>query len=241
MIKPRYKLKPLLAFFALTFCCIAVNAQLISEPPLPLKSNGGIFSKKPKRPKTDVEWLWRYSPPPTEGRENDLIRDPHFQPFLNEYLTAPQSFWGPQQDGQRKTLAQTAYDFLAVPGKVIADDNRYVTATGSVFHFRSSRGLLFVDLNEAHPLVVFAAIDWIRDSKTTDQPDAEYTMWIFPDRVLSASAGSSSLPPALERSLTRWMAEPLPGSGIVEKITAAILVDPSGTPHQISVPKEVVR
>ena len=208
------------------------SAQLLGEPPIPGK--GESRGKKAKRQRGDAEWLWQYSPPPAEGRENDLIRDPHFLPFLQQHLLAPQSFWGPQQDGQRKTLAQTAYDFLAVPGKVIADENRYITATGSVFHFRSSRGLLFVDLNGPSPLVVFGAIDWIRDSKTTDQADAEYTMWIFPDRVL----GGAALPAPVARSLTRWMAEPLPGSGIVEKITAAILVDPDGTPHQIPVPNE---
>jgi hypothetical protein len=210
--------------------------QLLGEPPIPAKNDHG---KKAKRQHGDAEWLWQYSPPPAEGRENDLIRDPHFLPFLSEYLTAPQSFWGPQKDGQRKTLAQTAYDFLAVPGKVIADDNRYITATGSVFHFRSSRGLLFADLNEAHPLVVFAAIDWIRDSKTTDQRDAEYTLWIFADRALNVSMNGGSLPSPLRRSLARWMVEALPGSGIVEKITAAILVDPDGTPHQIPVPNEL--
>ena len=213
--------------------CVAAKAQLLGEPPIPGKEESR--GKKSKRQRGDAEWLWQYSPPPAEGRENDLIRDPHFLPFLQQYLTGPQSFWGPQQDGQRKTLAQTAYDFLAVPGKVIADDNRYVTATGSVFHFRSSRGLLFVDLNGPSPLVVFAAIDWIRDSKTTDQADAEYTMWIFPNRVL----GGAALPTPVIRSLTRWMADPLPGSGIVEKITAAIVVDPDGTPHQIPVPNEL--
>ena len=211
--------------------------QLLGEPPIPAKKDDR--GKKMNRRRVDAEWLWQYSPPPADGRENDLIRDPHFLPFLSEYLIAPQSFWGPQVEGQRKTLAQTAYDFLAVPGQVIADDNRYITATGSVFHFRSSRGLLFADLNGAHPLVVFAAIDWIRDSKTTDQPDAQYTLWVFPDRALNVTIDSGSLPAPLRRSLTRWMAEPLPGSGIVEKITAAILVDPDGTPHQISVPNEL--
>ena len=216
----------------------AASAQLLGPPPIPAKVDN--HGKEAKHKHSNAEWLWQYSPPPAEGRENDLIRDPHFQSFLQDYLTAPQSFWGQQTDGQRKTLAQTAYDFLAVPGKVIADDNRYITATGSVFHFQSSRGLLFVDLNEAHPLVVFAAIDWIRDSKTTEQPDAEYTLWIFPDRILGVGE-SSSLPSPLRRSVTRWMAEPLAGSGIIQKITAAILVDPDGTPHQIPVPNELGR
>jgi hypothetical protein len=112
------------------------KAQLLGEPPIPPKN-----SKKMKRPKSDVEWLWQYSPPPVEGREHDLIQDPHFLPFLQQNFTAPQSFWGLQAEGQRKTLAQTGYDFLTIPGKVIADQNRYITATGSVFHFRSSRGL----------------------------------------------------------------------------------------------------
>jgi hypothetical protein len=213
----------------------AARAQLLSEPPIPPKDP----AKRTKRQRGDVEWLWQYSPPPAEGREHELIQDPHFLPFLQQNFTAPQSFWGLQTDGQRKTLAQTAYDFLAIPGKVLADENRYITATGSVFHFRPSRGLLFVDLNGVQPLAVFAAIDWIRDSKTTDQPDAEYTLWIFPNRVLGTELAPHSLPPPLQRSLIRWMTEPLPGSGIVEKVTAAILVDPDGTPHQIAVPREL--
>ncbi len=240
MAKTRYKSRFLpwaLAFMVGYGYSANAAGQLLGEPPIPAKKDGR--AKGGKQQRGDAEWLWQYSPPPAEGRENDLIRDPHFLPFLSEYLIAPQSFWGPQKDGQRKTLAQTAYDFLAVPGKVIADENRYITVTGSVFHFRSSRGLLFVDLNEVHPLVVFAAIDWIRDSKTTAEPDAEYTLWIFPDRALNVTTQDGSLPSPLRRSLTRWMVEPLPGLGLVEKITAAILVDPDGTPHQIAVPKEL--
>ena len=240
MFKARHKPEQLALALGLLLgfgYCADARGQLLGPPPIPSKKE--VHGKKINRRSSDAEWLWQYSPPPFDGRENDLIRDSHFLPFLSEYLTAPQSFWGPQTDGQRKTLAQTAYDFLAVPGKVVADENRYITATGSVFHFRSSRGLLFVDLNESRPLVVFAAIDWIRDSKTTDQPNAEYTLWIFPDRALGVTMDGGSLPSPLQRSLTRWMVEPLPGSGIVEKITAAILVDPDGTPHQIAVPKEI--
>ncbi len=236
MTRWRYISKSLAIVLALASAlpCLA-KAQLLGEPPIPPKNP----SKRVKRSKSDVEWLWQYSPPPAEGREHELIQDPHFLPFLQQNFTAPQSFWGWQTEGQRKTLAQTAYDFLTIPGKVIADQNRYITATGSVFHFRSSRGLLFVDLNDPQALAVFAAIDWIRDSKTTDQPDAEYTLWIFPNRGLGTELAPHSLPPPLQRSLIRWMNEPLPGSGIVEKVTATILVDPDGTPHQIPVPKDL--
>jgi hypothetical protein len=34
------------------------------------------------------------------------------------------------------------------------------------------------------------------------------------------------------KSIARWAAEPLPGSGIVQNITHAILVDPDGTPSR---------
>ena len=78
-----------------------------------------------------------------------------------------------------KSLADTALDFLSVPDKVLADENRYVTITGCVYRFCPARGLLWVDLGSPHPLVVFAAIDWIKDNKTPDQPDAEYTLWVF--------------------------------------------------------------
>lgn len=213
---------------------LPAHAQLLGEPAIPPKV------KKEKRRPTDLEWLWQYSPPPAEGRENDLLQDPHFRPFLDRYFNTPQAFWGPNPTDPKapthKSLAETAYDFLAVPGRVSADDNRYLTFTGAVRHRPTSRGLVFADLNNPHPLVVFAAIEWIRDAHTTDDPAAEYTLWIFPDQPPGPPSAPTSLPPALTRSLSRWVAQPLAGSGLVQKVTAAILVDPDGTPHQIPVP-----
>jgi hypothetical protein len=37
------------------------------------------------------------------------------------------------------------------------------------------------------------------------------------------------------------MKTPMAGTGIVQKVTAAILVDADGTPHQIPVPREGVQ
>jgi len=124
-------------------------------------TNAQIFKHKEKKPKENVEWLWQYGPPPAEGRENALVLDPRFLPFLSQYLTAPQTFWGPTKS-QAKSLADTALDFLSVPGKVIADQNRYLSITGCVFRFCPDRGLLWVDLGLPRPLVVFAAINWIQ-------------------------------------------------------------------------------
>jgi hypothetical protein len=215
----------------------ALRAQLIPEPPLEQHK-----VKRQKNRGGDLEWLWQYGPPPEGGREHDLIMDPEFQPFLHEYFTAPQTFWGPQngdpKDPNHKSLADTVYDFLSVPGTVIADQNRYITATGCVFHFCPSRGLIFADLDGKNPLVAFAAIQWIRSSRTTSDPDAEYTLWVFPDQVSGTPQDPTHLPPPLVHSLVRWMKTPMAGSGIVQKVTAAILVDPDGTPHQIPVPTE---
>ena len=216
--------------------CVPATAQLLGQPQIPERDPARV--KKAKQRAIDAEWMWQYGPPPEGGRENELIQDPHFQPFLTQNLIAPQSFWGPQKDGARKTLAETAYDFLTIPGKVIADRNRYITVTGHVFHFPASRGLLFTDLNDARPLVVFAAIDWIRDNRSTDDPAAEYTVWLFANRPLAAGDSADHLPTALVHSLVRWMAEPPAGTTVLQKISAAILVDPDGTPHQITVPKE---
>jgi len=240
---PMRLFRALLLGAAMLLVCQAAHAQLQTEPPLPAKQKDDKKKQKP-RP-ADLEWMWQYSPDPktpgqSEGREHELIQDPHYRDFLEQYFTAPQSFWGSTtldpRNTKRKSLADTVDDFLTVPGKVLADENRYISVTGHVFRYPPGRGLVFTDLNTPRPLVAFAAIDWIRESHPTTEPDAEYTLWIFVNQTPGTPQNPYNLPPPLLRSLTRWMAEPLPGSGIVQRITAAILVDPDGTPHQIPVP-----
>ncbi len=225
------------------FAARMVQAQLQTEPPIPARQKDD--KKKPRPRPANLEWMWQYTPAPDQhgqesGREHELIQDPNYRDFLEETFTAPQSFWGSTtldpRNTKRKSLADTVDDFLTVPGNVLADDNRYVTVTGHVFRYPSGRGLVFADLNSPHPLVAFAAIDWIRESHATTEPDAEYTLWIFTNQPPGTPQNPLNLPPSLVRSLTRWMKEPVAGSGIVQKITAAILVDPDGTPHQIPVP-----
>jgi hypothetical protein len=185
--------------------------------------------KRPKKqPKENVEWLWQYGPPPADGRENALVLDPRFRPFLAQYLTAPQSFWGNPKSGY-KPLDETALDFLSIPDKVVADENRYLTITGCVFRFCPSRGLLWVDLGIPHPLIAFAAIDWIKESKTPSEPGAEYTMWVFANHPIDPD----HIPAALTHSVARWTARPPSGSTVIQQITNVILVDPDGTPHKI--------
>ncbi len=198
----------------------------------------GAKDKAQKPHKSDLEWFWQYGPSDTnkEGRENDLVQDNRFRPMLAQYLVAPQTFWGNAVNGKYRPLADTALDYLSVPDRVLADDNRYLSISGCVVHFCPSRGLLWIDLNAHEPLMAFAAIDWIRDSKTTTQPDAEYTLWIFPNRAMNPDPSSPDrIPPALISSIARWSVEPLAGTGIVQNITHAILVDPDGTPHELPI------
>ena len=211
-------------------------AIVLAATVAPAQFHSPQVNKKEKPQRENVEWLWQYTPAPpnTDGRENDLVQDPHFVPFLEQFLTAPQTFWGVPINGQYRSLANTALDHLTVPDKVIADDNRYVSITGCVVHFCPARGLLWADLNGSHHLVVFAAIDWIKEGHPTTDPAAEYTLWLFPNEPLSATGNIAHPPPALTKAIARWTTKPLPGSGIVQNITHAILVDPDGTPHEVA-------
>jgi len=210
-----------------------------AQPPPAQPAPQGKPVKNQKPQPENVEWLWQYTPDATnkDGRENDLVQDDRFRPFLDQFLTAPQTFWGIPINGKQPTLAETALVHLTVPGKVLADENRYIAISGHAVHFAPARGLLWIDLNGKQHLVVFAAIDWIKEGRPTTDPAAEYTLWVFPDEPLSVAAGSGPVripPPALTHAIGRWAAEPLPGSGIVQNITHAILVDPDGTPHEVA-------
>ena len=216
----------LLATMALS---VQMSAQMPTPQPAPPQTSSPQIQKNKKQPKENVEWLWQYGPPPAEGRETQLVLDNRFRPFLAQYLTTPQTFWGNPKTGY-KSLAETALDFLSVPDKVLSDNNRYLTITGCVFRFCPSRGMLWVDLKGPHPLVVFAAIDWIKDSKTPSEPDAEYTLWIFSNHPIEPD----HIPAALVHSIARWTAQPPGGSTIIQQIRNAILVDPDGTPHTVA-------
>jgi hypothetical protein len=206
------------------------------QPPL-ARPQPGKPSKAEKPQPENVEWIWEYTPDATnkDGRENDLVQDPRFRPFLDQFLTAPQTFWGQPVNGKVPSLAETALVHLTVPGKVLADENRYISISGNVVHFAPARGLLWIDLNGKQHLVVFAAIDWTKQGHPTNDPAAEYTLWVFPNQPLTVASGPAQHPPpALMKAIARWAAEPLAGSGIVQNITHAILVDPDGTQHEVA-------
>jgi hypothetical protein len=191
------------------------------------------LSHKEKDKGEDVSWLAPYANPTPEGRGDDLIHEPRLKPFLRDHLTAHQIFWN-----ENESLGDTAIEFLGVPGQVVLDDNRYFSFDGCVPHFCPSRGLLFVDLGTAHPLVVFVAIDWVKDNKTPGQTGAEYTLWLFSNHPLTIDsaaneAGVEHVPPALIHTISRWAAQPTAGTTVVPNITNTVLVDPTGKPQQV--------
>lgn len=174
----------------------------------------------------DLSWLWTFAEPAPDGRENALANDPRFQSLLRRAFTAPQSFFG-----ESEPLHEVALDFLGgPPGRVVADSNRFLTADSCVARFCPDRGLFWADLGHPEPLLVFAAIDWISDNRTTDDAASAYSMWVFGNRALDPA----HLPPALVHSVARWTAEPSSGSNALQNITRVFLVDPDGTPHTLA-------
>jgi hypothetical protein len=111
------------ALLSLTFAAGEAHAQIPTPGPPPPQTSSPPIKKDKKQPKEDVEWLWQYGPPPPDGRETELVLDMRFRPFLAQFLTTPQTFWGNPKTGY-KPLDETALDFLSVPDKVLADDNR---------------------------------------------------------------------------------------------------------------------
>jgi hypothetical protein len=187
-------------------------------------ANGQIRFHSEKPAVEDLSWMWQYTQPEPHGNATGLVADARFKPLLVEHLKTPQGFWS-----KGKSLSDTVVEYLGRPRSVVADDNRYFTATGCVADFCPDRGLLWIDIGATHPLLVFAATNWIAENKATDQSGATYTLWVFSSRTLDAA----HLPRQLAHSIAPWAAEPI-ADGTVEQIANVILVDPDGQPHQLS-------
>jgi hypothetical protein len=199
-----------------------------------------LSHKEPKNTGEDVSWLAPYADPAPDGRGKDLLREPRLRGFIKDHLTAPQTFWN-----DNESLYETIYDLLENPNQVILRDDRYFVADGCVLAFCPSRGMLFIDTGAPHPTTAFAAIDWTKDNKTPNQSGAEYTLWLFSNRLLTTddtpAAGTNPspdtpmhIPSSLASAVAAWAAEPIPGTSTYQNITHVILVAPDGKPHQAS-------
>ncbi|MGA7159091.1 MAG: hypothetical protein WBY53_19755 [Acidobacteriaceae bacterium] len=191
--------------------------NLIAPPP----HNPALRSPTPT---DNLQWLWQYTHPAPIGQASNLRLDARFQTFLQANFHQPQSMWGPPNS--QEPLATIIPLFLTQYGAVTADDNRYITIDGCVPSFCAASGLLWIDLGRPHPLAVFAAVNWDPQAHTTDQPQANYNLWLFANRTLSPD----SLPFELTQAIAHWNIRLAAAHRLVPHIAHALLVDPDGSP-----------
>jgi hypothetical protein len=166
----------------------------------------------------DLQWLWQYTNP---SDKQTLLADARFTALLKDNLKAPQAMWG-----IGTPLNEVAQTFLAGEGTIASADNRHLTVTGCVVDHCPQRGMLYVDLGERNPLIIFFALRWNEQTRTTDEPNAPFTLWLFTSREIEAHA----LPQPIKDTISTFAGS---GSCNTQKITSTIVVDPSGVPHVI--------
>lgn len=176
---------------AVAFFCVA---SVISAAPPARKAT------TPNLRGTDAAWTKDFAVPNVpsnqlQGRENALNWAPRFLPLLQSSFPQKQWFW---YDHHHFTpvsgLVQT---FMGVPGDVILDDDRYVTADGCVPHACAGyRGMLWID-SSAHPAVlIFAAINMVNNESGKE---ADH-LWLFTSKKLNWT----HLPQPFLSSLQHW-------------------------------------
>ncbi len=180
------------------------------------------------KPVDDLQWLWRYAHPEPVGRPNDLRVDGRFQALLAREFKQPQAMW--EAPGGHESLASIIPIFLTRYGEVNAAQNRYITVDGCVPRFCPAAGLLWIDLGTAHPLMVFAAVNWTGVGHTTAETSAEYNLWLYPNRDLSPD----EIPLALNDAIAQWNARLAAAHRLVPHISHALLVEPNGSPVALS-------
>ena len=203
----------------------AAHAQITSPDKLVAPKPANPADHAPVKPTDSLQWLWAYSKPEPNGRATELRLDEHFQTLLRENFHLRQTMWG-SEHGQNQPLDVIIPLFLSRYGTVTAEGNRYLSIDGCIPSFCAAHGLLWVDLGSPHPLMVFAAVNWTTKSHTTDEAAADYNLWLFSNRELSADA----LPFALTGSLAHWDARLAAAHRLVPHIAHAVLVQPSGAP-----------
>lgn len=201
---------------------IADPNNLVVGPPHPR-------TQEPAHPRKDsagnLQWLWQYAQPVPNGNAVALWNDDHFPALLAAEFKQPQAFWGKQVP-----LADVIPRFLSRYGEVNSKDNRYLTIDGCVPSFCAAHGLLWIDLGQPDPLLVFAAVNWTTEEHTTAEANANYNLWLFTSRQLSADA----LPFALTSAISDWDARLAQANRGVPHITNAILVEPDGKPFALN-------
>ena len=210
---------------ALLICAGTTACAQIADPNNLVVGPPHAHTQAPARPHKDslgnLQWLWQYAQPVPNGNAVSLWNDDRFPPLLAAEFKQPQAFWGKQVP-----LADVIPRFLSRYGEVNTKDNRYLTIDGCVPSFCAAHGMLWVDLGQPDPLLVFAAVNWTTEEHTTDEANADYNLWLFTSRQLSADA----LPFGLITAVSDWDARLAQAHRGVPHVVNAILVEPDGKP-----------
>ena len=193
---------------------------MVSGPP----KGPALRNRARERGPGSVQWLWRYAQPTPNGNAVMLRGDERFAALLANSFHQPQVFWG-----KNVPLSAAIPRFLDRYGAVNAKNNRYLTVDGCIPSFCAAHGMLWVDMGATSPLMIFAAVDWTTEGHTTDEAAADYNLWLFPNRSLSADA----LPFALTQSIADWDARLASAHRGVPHIAHAVLVEPDGQPFPL--------
>jgi hypothetical protein len=219
-----------LVTFALLLTAVAeVRAQITNPDTLGPKTPRNPARSPLTKPTDPLQWLWTFAKPEPIGRATDLRLDARFHALLSNDFNRPQTFWGPEPR-ENQPLDAIIPLFLSRYGTVTSQQNRYLTVDGCVPDFCAAHGLLWFDLGTSHPLVIFAAVNWSPESHTTDEDAANYNLWVYPSRELSAD----ELPLAFTETLSHWDARLAAAHRLVPHIEHATLVEPSGAPYALT-------
>ena len=182
-------------------------------------------------PSADLSWIRDFAVPATPettardqaGEQNKLNWDPRFQALLTNSSHQRQSFWF---DHYRFTpLPALVQQFMGVPGRVLLEEDRYVTVNGCVPHDCSDRGMLWIDTGTTKkPCVIFAATGQV--SQGLENRYSQIHLWLFSSTKLDWS----KLPPPFRSSLIAWWNKTTAvwRQDSPEKIILVTLVQPSG-------------
>ena len=166
-----------------------------------------------------LQWLWKYTEPQPNGNAVALRGDERFASLLQRSFKQSQAMWG-----KDVPVSEVIPRFLARYGEVNAKSNRYMSVDGCVPSFCAAHGMLWVDLGAVDPLMMFVAVDWTTEGHTTDEQNADYNLWLFPNREVSADA----LPLALTEAVSDWDARLASAHRGVPHVAHAVLVEPDG-------------
>jgi hypothetical protein len=218
-----------LAAFTLLLAAAAAACAQITNPDALVAPSPRNPAHRPIKALDNLQWLWTFTQPEPIGRATELRVDARFHALLLDDFHRAQAIWGDNPAGHNEPLDAVIPLFLSQHGTVTAQDNRYVSVDGCVPDFCAAHGLLWIDLGTQHPLVVFAAVNWSPESHTTSEAAANYDLWLFPNRQLSAD----ELPLPLTEALAHWDARLSAAHRLVPHIAHAVLVEPDGAPYAL--------